>query len=241
MSPVSCGGGGTPSTTPARRPPLLQCVRHWSSAFQLLRRRAGDLRLALLERAAPVTLDDGRLWPEISGKYWAGDIRHCFAAVSEARRVLRYALQHFGGRTAGDRGLAGRSGGPRPYRRSGRGPGEKGSDSMNHLQGPILITGGAGYSGAAAVRGGRHGFGGSADPSDHWIAAGPSEAKATARPMPEFAPRMSATQPLSFSLPISVVLAVVGAGVHLLFVAGQRDRVGAGGRPQFLDLRGLRF
>lgn len=92
----------------------------------------------------PVTFDDGRLWPEISGKYWAGDIRHCFADVSEARRILGYALQHFGGRTAGDRGLAGRSGGPRPYRRSGRGPGEKGSDSMNHLQGPILITGGAG-------------------------------------------------------------------------------------------------
>jgi len=37
------------------------------------------------------TLGMEHLRPEISGKYRAGDIRHCFADISEARRVLGYA------------------------------------------------------------------------------------------------------------------------------------------------------
>ena len=37
------------------------------------------------------TLGMEHLAPEISGKYRAGDIRHCFADISEARRVLGYA------------------------------------------------------------------------------------------------------------------------------------------------------
>jgi dTDP-L-rhamnose 4-epimerase len=32
--------------------------------------------------------------PEITGKYRAGDIRHCFADISEARRLLGYEPQH---------------------------------------------------------------------------------------------------------------------------------------------------
>jgi len=31
--------------------------------------------------------------PEVTGKYRAGDIRHCFADISRARRVLNYEPQ----------------------------------------------------------------------------------------------------------------------------------------------------
>ncbi len=33
------------------------------------------------------------LAPEITGKYRAGDIRHCFADISKARQILGYAPQ----------------------------------------------------------------------------------------------------------------------------------------------------
>ncbi len=39
------------------------------------------------------TLGMEHLGPEISGKYRAGDIRHCFADIVQARRVLGYAPQ----------------------------------------------------------------------------------------------------------------------------------------------------
>jgi dTDP-L-rhamnose 4-epimerase len=35
-----------------------------------------------------------KLEPEVTGKYRAGDIRHCFAEISEARRVLGYEPRH---------------------------------------------------------------------------------------------------------------------------------------------------
>jgi dTDP-L-rhamnose 4-epimerase len=35
-----------------------------------------------------------KLEPEVTGKYRAGDIRHCFADISEARRVLGYEPRH---------------------------------------------------------------------------------------------------------------------------------------------------
>jgi len=47
----------------------------------------------VLEIAARLarTLGMEHLRPEVSGKYRAGDIRHCFADISQARRVLGYA------------------------------------------------------------------------------------------------------------------------------------------------------
>ncbi len=39
------------------------------------------------------TLGTERLQPEISGKYRSGDIRHCFADITQARQVLGYAPQ----------------------------------------------------------------------------------------------------------------------------------------------------
>jgi dTDP-L-rhamnose 4-epimerase len=32
----------------------------------------------------------GRVWPEITGRYRIGDIRHCFADITLARKVLGY-------------------------------------------------------------------------------------------------------------------------------------------------------
>jgi dTDP-L-rhamnose 4-epimerase len=43
----------------------------------------------LAERLATV-MGRGELRPEVSGQYRVGDIRHCFADISEARRVLGY-------------------------------------------------------------------------------------------------------------------------------------------------------
>jgi dTDP-L-rhamnose 4-epimerase len=34
---------------------------------------------------------DKKIEPEITGKYRAGDIRHCFADISRARRILRFS------------------------------------------------------------------------------------------------------------------------------------------------------
>ena len=39
------------------------------------------------------TLDREDIAPEITGKYRAGDIRHCFADITLAREVLGYAPQ----------------------------------------------------------------------------------------------------------------------------------------------------
>ena len=39
------------------------------------------------------TLGMEHLAPEISGKYRAGDIRHCFADISQTRQVLGYEPQ----------------------------------------------------------------------------------------------------------------------------------------------------
>ena len=53
---------------------------------------------------APISINDvarvlsdslgSQLEPEVTGRYRAGDIRHCFADISEARRVLGYEPRH---------------------------------------------------------------------------------------------------------------------------------------------------
>jgi len=46
-----------------------------------------------IARAIAEVLGKDTIWPEISGKYRVGDIRHCFADIKLARRVLGYQPQ----------------------------------------------------------------------------------------------------------------------------------------------------
>ena len=58
-------GTGTPTS-------VLQCAR------------------LLLEKLAPGRLDDPAIQPKIVGRFRAGDIRHCYADIGKARRLLGY-------------------------------------------------------------------------------------------------------------------------------------------------------
>jgi nucleoside-diphosphate-sugar epimerase len=89
--------------------------------------------------------------PEIVGKYRVGDIRHCFADIGKAQRVLGYRRRSRHRQTAGRTvGLAGRPGRRRPrgagQRRTQRTRADRMTDGMSAEL--TLITGGAGFIGS---------------------------------------------------------------------------------------------
>ena len=49
-----------------------------------------DLARRLLERLHPGRIDDPDLAPRVTGQYRAGDIRHCYADIGKARRLLGF-------------------------------------------------------------------------------------------------------------------------------------------------------
>ena len=141
---------------------------------QVLNIGSGQPR-SVLDVAAAMAQALGRegIAPEVTGEYRVGDIRHCFADISRARRLLGYAprvpfedgLRELAGwlasqeaqdRTAdmrhelsrrgltlGGDGQRGRVTAPRPA------PGPRlGKAPPRPLHGPVLVTGGAGFVGA---------------------------------------------------------------------------------------------